>query len=291
MVEDKGTKFPSSQFAQSALREIPRFHSRIIGLFGTGLPAWDTFSRDPQDTSTTYEEVIILDRFVQWAKEILMAMNHFCYLSCGPCYVEAQPSPSNPHDLKMLCTKVFLDLWPEENSANEHPEAIGDGQELFLLDTVREIGKWNDRFDEACNGMSSHLGMNYGTGNIRHPLVQEWDAGYEGMISPEHWIIAQGLRKQVLNHQPWAPYARLIDVLASYYGLVLRTPEQKECASSDAFCDIEKHLYLLQLHRIQRSSVAGTTAYDFEPGFRLIDTLYSAILTLQKELGFGFGHS
>ncbi|KAL8788414.1 MAG: hypothetical protein Q9195_007293 [Heterodermia aff. obscurata] len=287
MVEDKGTRFASSQFAQTALREIPRFHSRIIGLFGTGLPNWDTFSRHEQDTSTTYEEVIVIDEYAWWAKDLLMAMNHFCYLSCGSGYVEARPNTFDPQDLHMLCTKVFLELWPQKEATSAQPQPIGDGKELFLLDTVREIGEWNDGFDKACNAMVSHIGMNYGTGGIRHALVQEWDAGYEGMIDPEHWIIAQGLHKELLPDQP---YRSLVRLLARYYRFVLEPPDQMESALSATFCYIEKCLYLLQLRRNDTSSRVGKTTFDFEPDFRSMDTLYAAILALQKELGFGFGH-
>ena len=290
LIEDRGTKFPSSQFAQSALREIPRFHSRILGLFGTGLPSWDTFSRHEQDTSTTYEEVTLLDKYAEWAAELVMAMNHFCYLSCGSHYIEARPNTFNPIDLNMLCTKVFLELWPEEGTMPPQPKALGDGQELFFLDTIREIREWNDAFDEACNGMVSHIGMNYGTGGMKHILVQEWDSGYEGTPTPEHWINAQGLHAQVSPNQSFQPYASLIDFLASYYEMVLETPSQMGCTSSDAFIDIEKHLYLLQLHREDRVSAGRCTNFDVAPELAVIDTLYAAILALQKELRFGFGH-
>ena len=145
MIEDRGTRF-----MQSALREIPRFHSRIIGLFGTGLPNWDTFSRHPQDTSTAYEEVAFLDQYVQWARDLLMAMNYFDYRLRGIEFIETRPNTFDPQDLEMLLTRVFLDLWPTEKATKAKLEAVGDGRERFFLDTLRKIGGLNDILDEAC---------------------------------------------------------------------------------------------------------------------------------------------
>ena len=144
--------------------------------------------------------------------------------------------------------------------------------------------------------MISHIGLNYGTGSIKHALIHEWDDGYKGKIDPDHWIIAQGLHDQVSQvlpdhlYVPHAPYSQLINVLGCYYTLLLPNYNHQKWVISMVFRYIERYLCMLRLHKEEKLSLVNKTSYDLGPEFRLIDSLFAAMLALQKELGLGFGH-
>ena len=78
-----------------------------------------------------------------------------------------------------------------------HDRSDENGQwadhDRFYRTTILDIYAWNRDFDEACNKLRNRF--LWEPVILRHTRVQEWDAGYNGVITAEHWMTAQGIKR------------------------------------------------------------------------------------------------
>lgn len=84
----------------------------------------------------------------------------------------------------------------------------GADHDRYYFETIVAIDHWNHKYDEASNEMVSRVSFKHGASYVRHVSVQKWDAGYNGVITAEHWMTAQGIKERYVTEyregdKPW----------------------------------------------------------------------------------------